>query len=254
MGKTLEFHSMAKYLMLPLSQLKRDYMYRILVLTVLSLTLGFSSIAQSPQNLDQFQFGLDYSTWMNAPDSLGVNTKSVGFHVGLHYDVPIVKNNFTFAPGISFDISSVDLGAFISKENADSATLGNTVFNPVPDTVNYTRNKIVLTTVNVPIEFRLRTNKDKKNNTWKFAAGVKGGINIGSHTKYVGQDPTDISEDIKVKNYQLPNITKFRYGLTGRVGYGNYNLGVYYGLNNVFEDGKAPALNELTISFIISAL
>jgi hypothetical protein len=68
----------------------------------------------------------------------------------------------------------------------------------------------------------------------------------------VGEDsrPTALpgsTDFVKYKEHRIMNIQSFRYGVTGRLGYGSVNVHAFYGLSDIFEDGKGPTGNQLEI-------
>lgn len=215
--------------------------YFLVVLGIFSFIILEAQPKFGGANRDRFITELTWNTWTDMPDSLKTRPVSRGFNTFLMWDFPISDMNVSFAPGIGISTSSIFTEYFVGTERIDSATMGNTIFPLIPDSLNYKKHKVTLASFDVPMEFRFRTNPDKNNKRWKLGVGVLGGFVFNSHTKYIGDDPAYPNEDIKVKNFDLPNITKFRYGVKGRIGYGVVNLVCYYGLNTVFEEGKAGA-------------
>ncbi len=73
-----------------------------------------------------------------------------------------------------------------------------------------------------------------------LAAGVIGGVNIGSHTKvkFSGSKEKDRG------NFHLNSL---KYELTGRLGLGELCLFANYGMSPLFREGRGPALKPLTI-------
>ena len=79
---------------------------------------------------------------------------------------------------------------------------------------------------------------------------------ISSHTKYVGEGMSfgTYQDKMKVKHYSVPNINKFRYGVTARFGYGPFNLIAYYSLSKLFEDNLGPELTPISVGISFNGL
>ncbi|MFT7101994.1 MAG: hypothetical protein ACJAYA_000555, partial [Bacteroidia bacterium] len=82
------------------------------------------------------------------------------------------------------------------------------------------------------------------------SVGFKLGWLVQSHTK------TKTDEDLffqgvnfrsKIKTYDIPNLTKFRYGVTARVGYANFYLNFFYSLTPLFKDGRGTEAVPISI-------
>ena len=80
---------------------------------------------------------------------------------------------------------------------------------------------------------------------------------IQSHTKYKGDDlATPIDDKIKVKTFNIDNMSPWRYGVTARIGYGMFNLYGFYSLQGLFNEPKVskgqPNPQGLTIGIAIT--
>lgn len=78
---------------------------------------------------------------------------------------------------------------------------------------------------------------------FRFGAGMYAGYRLGSHTKVKYKEDGDTERDKESDNFYLEN---FRYGIRGQVGWKGLEMFAMYDLNNVFADGKGPALNAIT--------
>lgn len=203
-------------------------------------------------NKDRLIFEVTWNTWLNTNDTvIDVLGRSRGFNFYLMQDLPISKN-ISFGAGIGLGHSSIFNKSWFTKEDSTM----NTLITPMADSVasRLTKNKLASTFFDIPLELRFRSSPDSRNNNFKMAIGVKGGFNINNHTKYDGVNLADWPNGIKFKQFDVPNLAKFRYGLTGRIGYGAFNLVGYYGLNTVFEEGTAPEFQEFSIGLSFNAL
>ena len=197
---------------------------------------------------DRLVFNLHWDGWLNSPDSLKVNafSRGVGFH--FYYDIPLDKNNqFSFAPGIGYSCSNYYINALLVEDSLDYVHV-----DVIDEAVNVKKNKLALGLLEVPVEFRFRTLPDGKGNSFKIAAGFKGGWQFTNKTKYVGDDIFfNGPSEVKVKLFRYEALNIFRYGPTFRIGYGAVNLQAFYGLSELFnkEEGPTGFPMEIGISF-----
>jgi hypothetical protein len=68
-------------------------------------------------------------------------------------------------------------------------------------------------------------------------------------TKYKGDDylPNDNNKLVIYKKVRIPNVSKFRYGVSLRLGYKWLNFWGYYQLSSVFDKGKGPEMYPISI-------
>ncbi|NQX91531.1 MAG: hypothetical protein HRT74_05280 [Flavobacteriales bacterium] len=80
-----------------------------------------------------------------------------------------------------------------------------------------------------------------------MAIGGKVGYVVNIHTKM-------IDDGGKRKAYQLPNLLKYRYGLTAKIGLNRWMLHGFYSLTPLLEEGRGPELVPFTIGLRINLL
>jgi hypothetical protein len=213
----------------------------------------FSISTATSDSRDRLVMELNWNTLLNSPDAMNVQAKSRGFNFYFYYDLELGTDNLSLAPGLGLANSNIFHESFLAvNADSNSAAYGITEVVPFPENLDYKKNKISLTYLEVPVELRIRTNPNDKGKRFKIAAGFKAGLLINSHTKYVGDDtrpgayPAN-ADYVKYKEARILNVQSFRYGVTGRVGYGSVNLHAFYGLSDVFEDGLGPTGSALEV-------
>lgn len=196
----------------------------------------------SDPSRDRFLLSFHWDGWMGAPDSMKVKGLSSGMGIHTMYDIPLGSDNVSFAIGAGIAWSNYYNNVFFTYDTAQ-----NTLFTPIDDSITYNKNKFVLNYVEVPIEFRFRTD-EKNGNRFKAAIGFKAGYVISDHTKFVGDDYLlGSSDEIKYKQYRIKNVNSLQYGPTLRLGYSKINIEAYYGLATIFSEGEGPSGNPLRI-------
>lgn len=107
-----------------------------------------------------------------------------------------------------------------------------------PASTSMKKSKFTTLYLNVPamVEIQLPTGEGHRLN---IAAGVIGGVKIGSHTKM------KFDNDQKIKSSDELNLSILRGGVTARVGYENFMLYGTYHLTDMFRSQKGPERYQL---------
>lgn len=196
---------------------------------------------------DRFLMELTHDNWLHDMDSLGVKTKwySRGFNMLMMWDVPLLKSGaISIAPGFGLVNTNVFTNSLIHWGADD-----RTEFSVIPDTLDYSKSKLAVSSLEVPVELRFRT-LPKKGKSFKLAIGGRVGYVISAHTKYKGDDyRTQFASPntVKIKEAPVANINRLKYGVTARIGIGNFNLLAYYSLSKLFDTSKAPEITPFSI-------
>ena len=109
------------------------------------------------------------------------------------------------------------------------------------------KSKLSMTYLTIPLMLNLETNPDKKSKSFRFSAGMTGGIRIASKTKIKTEN------SLKTKQRDDFNLNDFRYGPTVRIGYGWFNLYGQYAMSELFAEGEGTPLNPFTVGISIRA-
>ncbi|MFN8287424.1 MAG: outer membrane beta-barrel protein [Chitinophagales bacterium] len=198
---------------------------------------------------DRFAIDLIGSNWIynkNDAGFKGLQTKwySRGINIYFSYDFRIKHSRFSIAPGIGYSCSNI---YHRHEQVVDSAGIH---FEPLSDPSIYKVNKISLQYVDIPLEFRIKTNPDKLDNCWKFVFGFKAGIRVDAHTKQKIKDPTT---KVYVER-RFPDYNLFRMGPMIRIGYASFNITAYYGILGVFKKDRGPKANEFSVGISFNGL
>jgi hypothetical protein len=212
------------------------------VVLILFILQGFSQgVNESTRKKFSTVIDVFNDFYVDVPDSVDNRFLNPGFSFQGLYDYRFGKSNFSFAFGAGLGSHN-----FYSDAMIETDSLGVTQLHPIsslyPD-INYDKNKITYTYLDVPLEFRLRT----KNNI-RAALGFKVGFLISSHTKYKGDDflfGTNDALHVKFKN--VNNIEDLRYGVTARFGWRFINLTGFYSLTNVFKKDQGPEMYPFSV-------
>ena len=197
---------------------------------------------------DRLVLDLNACNWIRHDHNSSLSTKyySRGLNLYGMYDLQIKKSrvSFAFGAGISF----VDI--YNNSTLYDSTSGSGAKFTPMPhypDTVKL--NKVALTYIDIPLELRIRTNRDRFDQLWKFNIGFKAGIRIDAYTRTIIKNPR---ESERLKPY--PDFNLFRMGPTIRIGYSSFNFTAYYGVLGVFKNNRGPNINEWSCGISFNGL
>ena len=227
-------------------------MKRILLTIIGTLFIGFVfSQVVSESTLRKFNIGVGVSTdiWQGQPPDMNTRTINQGSQVYGLYTYRIKESTVYLAGGIGISTHNMYSNSYIEDVKADSIS-----FVRIPDDISYKKSKISLAFIDVPLEFRIKT--DKK---FRIAFGFKFGFNINAHQKYKGNrfsvdDDGTVTSDgvnVKVKQKDIRQIETWRYGPTFRIGYKWFNVTVYYQLSKVFKVDKGPQLYPISIGIAV---
>jgi hypothetical protein len=200
---------------------------------------------------DRLIVSLLHDQWFLFPDNINVSVFQPGF--GLQAMYPFTKNHVGIALGFSLSSHNFYSDAMprnIPYKDDEGVLQDYTGFTPFDsltssmDAFSYKKNKLNVTYIELPVEFRFAPGEEKK---WRFAAGFKFGMLISDHTKYKGDDYRYFSESqIKEKRFNIPYIAKIKYGPTLRINYGKFSISCYYPLVPLFESNRGPEMYPVT--------
>lgn len=219
-------------------------MKRIIILLLIFFVgyQGFSQIVdESTRRKASAIFTVTNDFYIDVPDSVSTNFFNLGVNFSGLYDYRINMSNFSFAFGIGIGSHNFHSSAFVIEDSNNVSGL-----HPIGSLYegnSYKKNKISYTYFDIPFEFRLRTKSDVR-----ASLGFKLGFLIDSHTKYIGDDYlAGTTDELFVKFKDVPNIEKFRYGVTARIGWKFINLTGFYSLTNIFTKNKGPATYPISV-------
>ena len=170
---------------------------------------------------DQFYLGLYYSTLTSSPENFNQNKFSSTLNFGFIRDFPFNKQrNFGVGVGVGLSLSS-------SNSNLKLSDLNSSVSGEIVNGADFTKNKWNTTRIEFPFEVRWRTSTPTNYKFWRVYFGVKTSYLLKSKYKY-----ESLSSDYTLEN--LP-FRKTQSGITVNAGNNTWNLGLYMGLNPIFN-------------------
>lgn len=193
---------------------------------------------------DKLSFAFNSAQLLGAKDIGGILELSNGLNLQLMAPIIGNKKNIALASGIGWANQNYYLNNFVNT-NSDSVW-----FTQIPDSLNHKKYKLNTNYLIIPVELRFRTNPDAESKSYKLYLGFRAGLMINSHTKYVGNDRfTD--KRIKEKQYNIEHLSPIDYGVTLRMGKGDFMINGYYSLSSLFLKEKGYELTPIEIGVTI---
>lgn len=207
---------------------------------------------------DRLIVELTHDNWLKKPDYIETKWFSRGFNAFMMWDIPMLKSGvISIAPGLGISNTNVFNNVLIQNSLTDDSThfniiptkVANLTTADIADSVElkYSKNKLAVSSIDIPLELRFRTNPSK-GKPFKIAVGARVGYVINAHTKYKGEDYRYGNQrGVTLKEAPALNINRFKYGVTGRIGYGNFNLFAFYSLSKLFKTSIAPEITPISV-------
>lgn len=211
---------------------------------VLFMFAGISAFAQGEAStgapdldIPNETFFFDIGTVLWDHNVAGLTTEPQSYHIGLNlYKEFAASRYFAMASGLGISWNNVYTNLGVTADRANNRLM----YDLIGDSIDYNRNKLVATYLDIPLELRFRTKENAKGNFFRFHVGAKAGIRLSGYSKYV-------TDEFKTRTHKVKSFSMVRYGLQGRIGFGGTSLYVFYPLNKVFdtEDIALDGINDI---------
>ncbi len=195
----------------------------------------------------------DYSIYDNKPQPVNRNfmdlnlVKSIAVNLNfLQYDISLqkTKTNIGIVTGMGLEWNNYRFDQDITLQEIDG------IIYPDADKykdVSVRKSKLTSLYLTVPLlmEFQIPV---KNNHKIHMAAGLIGGLRLGTHTKIKYKRKGNSHKDKDRDDY---NLQAFRYSAHVRLGYRAINLFATYGMTDLFRKNKGPELTPYTIGLTL---
>ena len=188
---------------------------------------------------DQFYIAITYNLLQNLPSGVSQNDFSTGYHLGFVRDLPVNKSR-TLALGVGVGLSS---NSYNQNLKISENTEGYSYLIIDQSTITSTKNKFTQYLVELPIQFRWRNATPTRFKFWRIYGGFKWGYLLYSSSKFISNQGNERVSSIK-------DFNALQYGLTLSVGYSNWNVYAYYGLNPIFKENAVINASPIDINTV----
>jgi hypothetical protein len=201
-------------------------------------------------------FEMGINGWLNADNTL--NMDSVNTPFALNYGKSLFTNlNFWEVKGKVIGenlMLSTGMGLEINNYRFENNTrlVKNSPGNPaVIDSIDYTKSKLTLAYLNVPLYITFATNPLSNGKRLSISPGITGGWRVISYNKLMtkgdgGKQKAHLHDDF--------NMQPFRVNASLRIAYGNFVLFGNYSLNGLFNKNKGPDIMPFSVGIRIIGL
>ncbi len=181
------------------------------------------------------EFGLNRG--LDAPDNFDLGLfGSRTINLYYQYEFRILHSRFSFVPGIGLSLERYKFRnnniLTYPSENRDSVVL-LTVAEHQLSTLR--KSQLITNYVEVPLELRYTLNPDDPARSFKISVGGRIGYMYDAFTKIKYKADGEAKQ---IKDKQNFNLNRLRYGVSAKIGFGNFALFGYYNLSTLFEEGK----------------
>lgn len=201
----------------------------------------FPPTEKSPDKFDRFNTDFFWNSWIG--DQNGVKTKfyAIGHSINLMFDIPFSKKSrFGIAMGLGYSHFNVRSDGELSfvPDNDGGYYTELMPYDPPKRWINRT----VFNFLEVPFELRFRARKER--GKFKFYPGFKAGYMFEYFHKWR-------IEGAEYKLFNFPDVNRFHYGPTLRMGFDNVMLFGYYDMTYLFSRPESSKLQlfGLGVSF-----
>jgi hypothetical protein len=172
---------------------------------------------------DQFYLNITYNTLQKRPSGIKQNKLSPGFCFGFLRDMPVNQNRtFSIAAGLGYSLSIYNQNLGIVNTN------GTNTYEVLGSDIAFSKDKLSLHYVDVPIELRWRNSTPESHKFWRIYLGIKMSYLFYDQYKLV----TDNGTEKQSNNKDLNNLN---YGIYLSTGWNTWNIYAHYGLNPMFK-------------------
>lgn len=217
-----------------------------------TIKIGDSKINFLKDNIHWSGFGLGFNGLMSSfgnerlpkgYDPLNVNTQRISaVQLNLvEHGFPIYKRYVQLVTGMGFEWNNFFFTHNFTWGPGDSVKLN-------PNNVNYTKNKLVVDYITIPLFIQFNTSSHLKK-SFHLALGFTGAFMYRSHTKQLYYDAD--GNEHNDKNFSNPYLSAYRVNAIARAGFGSFSFFTSYALTSLFKQGSAPAMYPFTFGMML---
>ncbi len=208
---------------------------------IIFLAIVFSWLISPAQNdtlskkflNEELVLDINQYNWLNAP--VAINPNSTEISTTPYIFISGKEKNISVALGLNITALNIYSDFYVDKDSS-----GNIKMVKYSDTLNYTKNKIGVGYIGIPMEIRFKTNNNIRKKNFKFTIGAEMGYVLSSFHKYKGDDYTSLSgnDKIKFKIYDIYKINRIAGVLYFKAFYDKYGINFRYYVTPFFEPGS----------------
>lgn len=194
------------------------------------------------EKFDRLNSDFFYNTWLGDVNDVSTKFYAIGHNINLMFDIPFSKTS-RMGLGIGFGYSHFNVRHEGGFSFIDEPT-GNATYTSLAPYTGPKRwiNRTVFNFIEVPFEIRFRSQKER--GKWKFYPGFKVGFMVENYSKWR-------VEQLEFKEFNFPDLNRFHYGPTVRLGRDNLMLFGHYDMATLFTNTNSNNLQLIAVGISI---
>ena len=188
---------------------------------------------------DLFSVDITHNRFLGDLNGTQAKWNSIGVNINLMSDKVIGESIFSIGYGIRFAFNNFRNNGMMNIVDS----LGATQLMLLPEGVSRDKYKFANNFFEIPLELRFRF--EGADRTIRFSIGGVVGWRMRVFEHWT-------NGDFRYKEYNYPDVNKFRYGVFARLGFKHVGLYAGYYLNPVFNNANSSQLNVLNFGLNIA--
>lgn len=160
--------------------------------------------------------------------------------------IRLYKDYVGIMVGAGITYNSYGLRNNVKVVNTDST--GTTGIEIDPQLQDFTKNKLRVTYLNVPVMLEFNTS-DQLSKSFHVSAGVTTGLKLGSLTRQKWENGDDKYNERVKGDF---NFSPFTLDASVRIGYGNFTVFANYGLTPLFTKNDGPEVYPVSVGIQVA--
>lgn len=193
---------------------------------------------------DRLMVDVFHTFWMGMPSQVNHNKFHPGFNVSMMWDFRISPNSpISFGLGLGTSYYTQFSNAMLQYDSIPDVMR----YSLLPGDVEYDLNRMTYINCHIPLEFRYR-----HSNGFKFTIGARLGLIAEISHRYKGPNLSGTGAEQNFKNFEVFNKQKYNFDIFMRCGWKFVSVYYSYQVNKLFESGKGPKINPMSLGISFS--
>lgn len=193
---------------------------------------------------DRLMVDVFHTFWMGMPTQVNHNKMHPGFNVSMLWDFRVSPNSpISFGLGVGTNYYTQFSNAMLQYDSIADLMK----FSLLPGEVSYKLNRMTYINCYIPLEFRYR-----HSNGFKFTLGVRLGLIAEVSHRYKGANLLGEGTEQNFKNFEVFNKQKYNFDAYVRCGWKFVSIYYSYQVNKLFDAGKGPQINPMSLGISFS--
>jgi len=189
-----------------------------------------------------------HSFWFHVPENVNNKKFNPGFNIAVLWDFKTSKKSpISFGLGAGCTYHTQFSNAQLKYNNSTDLTKYYVLPEVVSHKDSMKLNRMTYISCNIPLEFRYRHKSG-----FKFTVGVRLGLVAEISQRYKGKNLEGNNIDENFKYFLTHNRQKVNFDVYMRCGWKFVAVYYSYQVNRLFNEGKGPAVNPMSVGISLS--